>query len=124
MPGPSRESGSLGGGFAPPPPKYAAIRNETAIHLKQMKGFALRCPHSLGYVRASTAAASLRSSMNSHFVPLRVSTEGVFQRTLRLWQYLFVLPQAKKSIRQNQPADIEKNQRGSSGILLPEPLFI
>jgi hypothetical protein len=30
---------------------------------KRMKGFALRYPHSLGHVRASTAATSLRSSI-------------------------------------------------------------
>jgi len=29
-----------------------------------IKGFALRCPHSLGHVRASTAATSLRSSID------------------------------------------------------------
>jgi len=61
MPELSRESGSLRGGFAPPSPKYAALRNETAIQY---------------------------TLLNSHLVPLRVSTEGVFQRTLgsrNLW---------------------------------------
>jgi hypothetical protein len=37
--------------YPPPPPPI------------QIKGFALRYPHSLGYVRASTSATSLRSSI-------------------------------------------------------------
>jgi 2-polyprenyl-3-methyl-5-hydroxy-6-metoxy-1,4-benzoquinol methylase/spore coat polysaccharide biosynthesis predicted glycosyltransferase SpsG len=56
-----------------------------------MKGFALRCPHSFGHVRASTAATSLRSSItpniarpsllplpkNKPCAPARVETEPI-----------------------------------------------
>jgi hypothetical protein len=95
MPGPSRESGSPGGGFAPPPPKKAAVRNETAI---------------LHRIVISYRFAYQRKV----FFKERFACD----KTDCFYHKL------KKPSRQNQPADIEKNQRGSSGILLPEPLFI
>jgi len=45
--------------------KYDRGNHTTTLSaMMEIKGFALRCPHSLGHVRASTDATSLRSSIN------------------------------------------------------------
>jgi proteic killer suppression protein len=49
---------------------------EALFNRERIKGFALRCPHSLGHVRASTAATSLRSSIKKLHPDLLMRARG------------------------------------------------